>query len=363
MKLCPRCSESFADDAGFCPFDGAELLRNSDPLVGRTLAARYRLVRPLGSGGMALVYLAKHVMIDRLSAIKVLRRDLAMSASHRERFLREARAVNRINHPNIVEITDFGESDGLVFLVMEYVEGESLARVAAPRTLRVAARGARGVADRLGARASARARSHPPRPQAGERACHEPGRGGLRQAHRLRHRQDPRRAGAHLQRAALRHAGYIAPEYAEGAPAAPLGDLYALGVVLYEMLTGAMPFDGRGAELLAAPLREAPVKPSARAEGIPAEVEELVLRLIARDPAERPRDAFAVVDALGRPAAPPGRIGAPTGRFRTRTTAGHRWRPTSRVRRSCRRGRSSPRRSRRCPPRRSRRAGTACSAS
>ncbi|HEX3345175.1 MAG TPA: hypothetical protein VHS09_11415, partial [Polyangiaceae bacterium] len=92
MKLCPRCSESFADDASFCPFDASELARSSDPLVGRTLAARYRLVRPLGSGGMALVYLAKHVMIDRLSAIKVLRRDLGMSATHRERFLREARA-------------------------------------------------------------------------------------------------------------------------------------------------------------------------------------------------------------------------------------------------------------------------------
>ena len=110
MKLCPRCSESFGDDAAFCPFDGERLTRNADPLVGRTLAARYRLMRPLGSGGMALVYLARHVMIDRLSAIKVLRRDLAMSASHRERFLREARAVNRINHPNIVEITDLGES-------------------------------------------------------------------------------------------------------------------------------------------------------------------------------------------------------------------------------------------------------------
>ncbi|HEY6461630.1 MAG TPA: serine/threonine-protein kinase, partial [Polyangiaceae bacterium] len=144
MKLCPRCSESFADDAGFCPFDGSELARNADPLVGRTLAARYRLVRPLGSGGMALVYLARHVMIDRMSAIKVLRRDLGMSASHRERFLREARAVNRINHPNIVEITDLGESDGLVFLVMEFVEGESLlaalrrGRFAWPRAARIA---------------------------------------------------------------------------------------------------------------------------------------------------------------------------------------------------------------------------------
>src|SRR5271166_1683018 len=126
MKLCPRCSESYADDAGFCPIDGAGLVKNTDPLIGRTLASRYRLVKRLGAGGMALVYLARHVMIDRLSAIKVLRQDLGMNPSHRERFLREARAVNRINHPGIVEITDFGESDGLVFLVMEYVEGESL---------------------------------------------------------------------------------------------------------------------------------------------------------------------------------------------------------------------------------------------
>jgi tRNA A-37 threonylcarbamoyl transferase component Bud32 len=299
MKLCPRCSESFGDDAGFCPFDGAQLTRNADPLVGRTLAARYRLIRRLGTGGMARVYLARHVMIDRLSAIKVLRRDLARSASHRERFLREARAVNRINHPNIVEITDLGESDGLVFLVMEYVEGDSLlaalrpGRFAWPRAARVAAQ----IAAALG-------------------RTHELG---------IVHRDlKPdnvlltRRGGQEyvkltdfgiakiLDAPALTFSdqrfgtpGYIAPEYAEGAAAGPSGDLYALGVVLYEMLTGAMPFDARGVALLIAPLREAPVKPSARVGGIPDELEQLVLRLIAPRPEGRPRDAFAVVDALG----------------------------------------------------------------
>src|SRR5580658_8063210 len=126
MKLCPSCEESYPDDAGFCPFDGSALVRSTDPLLGRTLAARYRLVRRLGTGGMAVVYLARHVMIERLSAIKLLRQDLGMSPSHRERFLREARAVNRINHPNIVEVNDMGEDGGLVYLVMEYVEGQSL---------------------------------------------------------------------------------------------------------------------------------------------------------------------------------------------------------------------------------------------
>jgi serine/threonine-protein kinase len=298
MKLCPRCSESFADDAGFCPFDGTELARSTDPLVGRTLAARYRLVRPLGSGGMALVYLARHVMIERLSAIKVLRRDLGMSAAHRERFLREARAVNRINHPNIVEITDFGESDGLVFLVMEYIQGESLLGVL--RRGRFAWKRAARVASQI---ASALARAHhlgiihrdlkPENVLLSERDGDEIvkltdfGIAKVLDAPSLTF--SDQRFGT---------PGYIAPEYAEGGPADPRGDLYALGIVLYEMLTGAMPYDARGAALLVAPFREAPVTPSARAEGIPAELEEIVLKLIARRPDDRPRDAFAVVDAL-----------------------------------------------------------------
>src|SRR5262245_57509994 len=97
-----------------------------DPLLGRLIAQRYRLIARLGSGGMASVYLARHVMIERLSAIKFLRADLGNDPRYKDRFLREARAVNRINHPNIVEITDYGEADGLAYLVMEYVPGESL---------------------------------------------------------------------------------------------------------------------------------------------------------------------------------------------------------------------------------------------
>jgi serine/threonine protein kinase len=314
MKLCPRCSEPFPDDAGFCPLDGTALVRQLDPLLGRTLAARYRLVRRLGAGGMAVVYLARHVMIGRLSAIKILRQDLGMNPVHRERFLREARAVNRINHPNIVEITDFGEDGGLVFLVMEYVEGESLLGALRGGPFRWTR--AVGIALQI---ASALERAH----ELG--VIHR----DLKPENVLLLERD----GAEFVKLTdfgiakifdlptitvteqrFGTPGYIAPEYVEGSPASPRGDVYALGVVLYEMLTGKLPFDARfPTELLVLPLREPPVKPSARVDGIPMEVEALVLRMIARRPEDRPVDAFAVDDALtallrdsgGAPAAQP----------------------------------------------------------
>src|SRR5262245_39974307 len=116
MKVCPRCSELYPDAVARCTRDGRDLRPVNDPYIGRTIGSRYRLISRLGSGGMSSVYLARHVLIDRLMAIKILRRDLASFPIHRDRFLREARAVNRINHENIVEITDFGETeDGLVY--------------------------------------------------------------------------------------------------------------------------------------------------------------------------------------------------------------------------------------------------------
>jgi serine/threonine-protein kinase len=298
MKLCPNCSEPFADDASFCPFDGGTLLRNADPFVGRTLAARYRLIRRVGIGGMGVVYLARHVMIERLSAIKILRQDLGMSPLHRERFLREARAVNRINHPNIVEINDFGEDSGLVYLVMEYVAGQSLHEALGGGRLSWA-RGAR-----IGLQiASALARAHqlgvvhrdlkPENVLLGERAGEDFVKLGDFGIAKI---LDAPALTLSEQRFGT--PGYIAPETIEGAPASPSGDLYALGVVLYNTITGAMPWNARGADLLAAALREPPITPSSRFADIPAELEELVLRLLARAPEDRPRDAFVVHDAL-----------------------------------------------------------------
>jgi serine/threonine protein kinase len=298
MKLCPSCAEPFSDEASYCPFDGATLVRNADPLVGRTLAARYRLVKRIGTGGMGVVYLARHVMIERLSAIKILRQDLGLSPAHRERFLREARAVNRINHPNIVEINDFGEDAGLVYLVMEYVEGQSLHDTLASGRL-AWARGAR-IAMQI---ASALGRAHqlgivhrdlkPENVLLANRAGEDFVKLGDFGIAKI---LDAPALTLNEQRFGT--PGYIAPEAIQGAPITPSFDLYALGVVIYNMLTGVMPFDVRGVDLLVAAMREAPVKPSSRFGDIPAEIEALVLRLLARSPDDRPRDVFVVHDQL-----------------------------------------------------------------
>jgi eukaryotic-like serine/threonine-protein kinase len=309
-KICPRCSELLPDDAGFCPFDGAELQKSSDRFLGRTIAARYRLTKKLGSGGMSVVYLARHELISRLSAIKILRPELARIPEHRERFLREARAVNRINHENIVEITDVGESDGVAYLVMEYVEGESLlAQIhAGPLRWERAAHIAIQVA-------SALARTHQtgiihrdlkpenillvPRPAARPPA---PGTMASPELVKLTDFGIAKMAGEPtltLNEQLFGTPGYIAPEYVGGLDIDGRADIYSLAVVLYEMVTGQLPFEGRGqSELLLKPLTSAPIPPSRRISGLPPDLESLLLRCLAREPAERPHDAFALHDAL-----------------------------------------------------------------
>src|SRR5688572_10246385 len=245
MKICPRCSELYPDDAARCPRDSTELKPVMDPLIGKTIGGRYRLISRLGSGGMSSVYLARHVMIDRLMAIKTLRRDLAQDPVQRDRFIREARAVNRINHENIVEITDFGESDdGLVYLVMEYVPGEPL--------LKAFARGpfepgrAIHISDQI---AGALGRAHQMgvvhRDLKPENILLVPRKGrpdfvkildfGIAKI-----LDAPSLTGSQQ---IFGTPGYIAPEYIQSTNIDGRADLYSLGVILYEMITGALPFD------------------------------------------------------------------------------------------------------------------------
>jgi eukaryotic-like serine/threonine-protein kinase len=303
VKICPRCSELFGDDAAFCPQDGSALDKSKDRFLGRTIAARYRLIRRLGAGGMSVVYLARHELISRLSAIKILRPELSLIAEHRERFLREARAVNRINHDNIVEITDVGESDGIAYLVMEFIEGDSLLAqinngpLAWPRACRIGMQ----VANAL-ARAHQMGVIHRDLKPENILLLNEGGAHPESEHVKLTDFGIAKVFGEPnltLNEQLFGTPGYIAPEYVGGLGIDGRSDIYSLAVVIYEMVCGVLPFDGKGqSELLLKPLTSPPIPPSQRIGGLPPDLEALLLRCLAREPDERPHDAFAVHDAL-----------------------------------------------------------------
>jgi eukaryotic-like serine/threonine-protein kinase len=288
-----------------------------DPLLGRTLAGRYRLISCLGTGGMSTVYLSRHALIDRLSAIKVLRPELAIHAEHRERFLREARAVNRINHPNIVEISDYGEAQinvgagrserrDVVYLVMEYIPGETLSKLLVkgpvPETRLVP------IALQV---ASALARAH----QTGVIHRDVKPENVLLVSRRdwvdLVKLTDFGVARMQLAKSlpmgglsdqVVGTPGFVAPEYLVGETTLDgRADLYSLGVVMYEALCGSLPFDAATtADLLTLPLTEDPIPLRTRNPEVSEGVEAVVMRCLHRRADERPLDAFAFIDELRR---------------------------------------------------------------
>ena len=315
MKICPRCSELLPDDASFCPADGVALERVTDALVGRTVAGRYRIIRRLGAGGMANVYLARHVIIERLSAIKVLRPDLALDPANRERFLREARAVNRINHPNIVEITDYGEFEGLAFLVMEYVAGESLMAALKrgpfpwPRASHLAAQvgGALGRAHQLGVIHRDLKPENVILGRFGEVVVLDWGLakvvGQADESATLIGLSGEALPDATQAGQALGTPAYMAPEQAEGRidRIDRRTDIYGLGAILFEALTGKAPHGGGStAELLRriaqaeTPLARS-VEPTA-----PRALEAVCARAMARAPEARYESAAALAEDVQR---------------------------------------------------------------
>jgi serine/threonine-protein kinase len=277
-------------------------------IAGSQIGA-YRVVRQIGEGGMGAVYLAEHALLGRRAAIKVLLPSLSARRDVVDRLFDEARATSAICDPGIVQVFDFGFHAGGAYLVMEYLDGESLdarlrarGRLAAHEALRIA----RQLATSLEA-AHARGIVHRdlkpdnvflvPDPEAhgGERAKlldfgiaklggDEPGRARTRTG------------------AVMGTPLYMSPEQCRGAGAVDhRADVYALGCVLFAMLTGRPPFDGDGAgDVIAAHLREAPAPPSAFAPAVRADIDSLVLRCLAKSPDERFPTMGALAGAIER---------------------------------------------------------------
>ena len=256
---------------------------------GQVIAGRYRVLRRLGAGGMADVYLADDTTLGRQVAVKVLLKRYAGDESFVERFRREAQAAARINHPNIVNIYDWGPVDGTYYIVMEYVEGETL-----KDHIRREGRYGPGEAVRITLELLA-----------GVQVAH-----GVHIVHRDIKSQNILidQAGtvkvtdfgiAKADDSQMTEAGsilgtaqYLAPEQAKGEPVDERTDLYSVGVVFYEMLTGSLPFRGDSAVTVALKhVNEQPAEPAELVPGLPYSLNQIVLKALAKDPDQRYRNA------------------------------------------------------------------------
>ncbi|MGE0785775.1 MAG: protein kinase [Sandaracinaceae bacterium] len=300
MKVCTICGAKWRGEPSVCPLDGGPLEDLPDPLLARTIAGRYVITERIGAGGMGTVYRARHEVVGRDVAIKFLSPDLAADATNRNRFLREAKAANRIDHEHIIDITDFGETeDGLVYLVMEFLHGQPLSDLIAQGPIMPFR--AVDIARQM---ASALARAHE------LDVIHrdiKPDNVFLIERHGGGDFIKILDFGLAKMKGEIRLTAsgavfgtpeYMAPEQARGAPLTGKADLYALGCVLYEMLTGDPPFDGPTPDLILKHIREVPVPPSQRVASIPASVDEIVMQLLEKDPERRHVDAYHLFEDL-----------------------------------------------------------------
>ncbi len=257
----------------------------SDTLINTLFDGRYRILRKLGSGGMANVYLAEDEDLGRRVAIKILSERYANDESFNERFRREAKSAASLSHPNIVSIYDRGEADGIPYIAMEVIEGRSLKELIltrGPLPLATAIDYTHQILDAL-------------------RFAH---RNGIIhrdiKPHNILLGAENRakvtdfgiaRAGASQMTevgSIMGTAHYLSPEQARGAPVTAASDLYSVGVVLYEMLTGQVPFNGDSAiEIAMKHLNETPRPPSSLRPELTPELDQVVLRALAKNPEDR----------------------------------------------------------------------------
>jgi predicted Ser/Thr protein kinase len=292
--------------------------------VERTLAATYEIDRELGRGGMGIVYRARDKRLKRLVAIKLLPPELAFRSEIRSRFLREAETAAQLSHPNIVPIYSVDEKDGLVFFVMQFVDGDNLAKriqETGPLDTTEVRRILRDVGDAL-ALAHARSVIHRDIKPDNILLNKEDGRPMVTDFGIARAISDGADSRLTATGVAIGTPAYMSPEQCAGdRDVDGRADLYALGVVGYQMLTGELPFSATTTPaLLVKQISEKPRPVSDRRAGVPDDLSRTVMRLLEKDPGQRYPTAAALVSALDSgvvpalPAASPGaeRDAAPT---------------------------------------------------
>jgi serine/threonine protein kinase len=298
IRQCPDCARRFSQDAVFCPFDGGRLAEAQrpddklDPLIGKTVDGRYAIEGILGEGGMGTVYRTRHVTLGRSLALKVLRSDLAQETELAARFLQEAQATAAIKHPNIVSITDFGRMpDQRPYFVMELLSGRTLAallKAGGALPARQATRIAMSIAAGLEAAHAARVVHRDLKPE-NVFLIDDEGK----EIRIVDFGAALVMGGSRLTKAGIVFGTphYMSPEQAGGKTVDHRADVYALGIILYEMLTGRVPFEGDTyMGVLTQHMFVAPPPPSQIVPSLGGKlgaIEAVVLRALEKEPGAR----------------------------------------------------------------------------
>jgi serine/threonine-protein kinase len=305
-RVCPQCGSEYQTGDRFCPKDGTALRPKAagDPFIGRVIADRYLILARLGEGGMGRVYLAEHVKMNRQCAVKVMSPSLVTDYESLQRFAREASSAARILHPNVAAVFDYGEAERIVYLVMEFVDGESLSTILAregPLDPRRAIDIARQIADGL-------------------HAAHELGiihrdlkPDNVIVARNRAGKEIPKvvdfgiaKAASESPQDALTRSGlvigtpeYMSPEQLLGDPINARTDIYSLGCILYQMLTGAPAFAAETREqMIRRRLHESPPHVRDVLPDLPRRLDTLIVHMLARSPGDRMASAAEARDSL-----------------------------------------------------------------
>ncbi|HEY6476552.1 MAG TPA: serine/threonine-protein kinase, partial [Polyangia bacterium] len=315
MAACAHCSATMEPEARFCGSCGsladAAVAGEADAWLGRVIDGRYRVVARLGAGGMGVVYRVEHLHLGKTAAMKVLAPEGAARPEMVRRFRNEAQAVSSLDHPNIVQTFDFGQADGALYLVMEYINGEDLSALIRREGPWTFARAARLFVQVCSGLVDAHEMGIVHRDLKPENLMVVRRRDGAEHVKvldfglaKLRERAtDPAAAALSSGGQVIGTPYYMAPEQVRGEPLDARADLYSVGATLYRVLTGVPPFDAPSPmSVLAKHLTDEVIPPRTRApdRALPPEADRIVLRAMAKAPADRNSSALEMREDLER---------------------------------------------------------------
>ncbi len=313
MKTCPKCGTEYQGDNTLCSADGTALVKTGDDLIGQMLADKYRIEERLDEGGMGTVYRATHVLMEKTVAIKVLHPSLAADTNIVARFTREAKAASRISHPHALTVTDFGESgNGIVFLVMEYLRGFTLKEVIRRDGPLPPARVSEINRQICGALDAAHREGVIHRDLKSDNIMlEEVGAGqdwakvldfGIAKIQEPEGGVDPALTSPNL---IIGTPQYMSPEQcSQSSGIDARSDIYSLGIILYEMLTGHVPFTGDSSTTIMMKHLQEPA-PSVLTErpDLSISIDYVVARALSKRPEDRFQTASQLSEAFSFAAA------------------------------------------------------------